>query len=234
MSRLLCFIIISLIFTAGCGAGRIPAVVPDHLIVADEDTLQCRIVRGEILTTTILSTEGDTLEIDNQSIEKIIHLGSGRDITSRYIDREALKIELAKKKVLEKREKLQSPHVAGISKKSTLLQNPVAILSTSFHTQSKSLPQVRITLLNLSTKKIELVKVRVYCFDSSGKPQAGIRGRNHIFQATSRIPIESGEDFTTTLTLRNHPRTAKAKVEIHYLEYADNTWWKGEVAEMTN
>ncbi|HWP83059.1 MAG TPA: hypothetical protein VNN76_10435 [Bacteroidota bacterium] len=229
------FVISTFLILVGCGpSGSTITVAPDHLVITDDDTLECKILRGDILTTTVLSTEGDTLEIENQSIEKIVFLASGRDITSRYIDREAVRIELAKRKALEKKEKLQADVVAGLRKKSELQRIPIAILTTSFHAQPKSPPQVRLTILNLSNKKIELVKMRVHCFDATGKPQPGTRGRNHIFQATSRIPIEAGEDFTTTLTLHNHPRARKAKVEIHYLEYADNTWWKGEVTDLAD
>ena len=95
----------------------------------------------------------------------------------------------------------------------------------------KGIPQVNLTILNLTTKKISLVKTRIYCFGSNGQPVSGTKGRSHVFDASSRIPISPGEDFTTKLVLRNHPNTRKAKVEIHYLEFSDRTWWKGKVEE---
>lgn len=206
----------------------IPTVKPDMLVITDDDSLRCRILRGEILTMHVRTEHGDSVEIDNSTVTRIIHLTSGRDITTRYIDREALRVELAKKKAIERREKLRADVVAGLKKSSELQRVPISLLSTRF--LGGKPPKIELAILNLGTKKIELVKVRVRCFDASGKPSPGIGGRDHLFQATSRIPIEPDEDFTTVLTLRNHPNTKKARVEIHYLEFADNTWWKGEVA----
>lgn len=205
---------------------------PDHMIYLDDgDSLSCRLVRGEILVTRVVSSEGDTVAIDNASVDRIIHLRSGRDVTDRYIDREALKVELMKKDALAKRERLKTDIAAGKRKKSELDRIPFAVLAASMELAGKGIPQVSITILNLSTKKISLVKTKIYCFGDNDQPISGTKGRNHVFDASSRIPIGPEEDFTTTLVLRNHPKTKKAKIEIHYLEFSDRTWWKGKVEE---
>jgi len=205
---------------------------PDHMIYLDDgDSLSCRLVRGEILVTRVVSSDGDTLAIDNASVDRIIHLTSGRDVTDRYIDREALKIELMKRDAVAKRERLKADIAAGRKKKSELDRIPFAVLAVSMEHAGKGIPQVNLTILNLSAKKISLVKTRIYCFSENGQPISGTKGKNHVFDASSRIPIGPSEDFTTTLVLRNHPKTRKAKIEIHYLEFADHTWWKGKVEE---
>ncbi len=214
------------------GTDRVQTVKPEMVVITDDDSLYCRILRGEILTTKVQIEDGDTLELDNRSITKIVHLASGVDITSRYIDREAIKVETAKRKSLEKRDKLRADVVAGLKKSSELQRVPIALLSATF--QGGQPPKVQLTILNLTEKKIDLVKVKVYSFDERGNPQSGSKGRDHVFQATTRIPIEAEEDFTTILTLRNHPKAKKARVEIHYIEYSDNTWWKGEVAAIAD
>ncbi len=209
-------------------SGTSAVVRADMLVITDDDSVECRILRGEILTTLIQTEEGDTLELDNRAITKVVHLASGADLTSRYIDRNAIKVETAKQKAFQRREKLRADVAAGLKKSSELQRVPISLLSATF--LGGKPPKVQLTILNLTVKKIELVKVRVHCFDAKGNPQPGVGGRDHVFQATSRIPIEAEEDFTTILTLRNHPKTKKARVEIHYLEYSDNTWWKGEVS----
>ena len=215
-----------------CTPPAATAPEPDHVIYLDDgDSLACKLVRGEILVTRVVSSLGDSVSIDNASVDRIVHLKSGRDVTDRYIDREALKVELMKKDALAKREKLKADVAAGRKKKSELDRIPFAVLSASMDQAGKGIPQVNLTLLNLSAKKISLVKTRIYCFSENGQPISGTKGKNHVFDASSRIPIGPGEDFTTTLVLRNHPKTRKAKIEIHYLEFADHTWWKGKVEE---
>jgi hypothetical protein len=205
---------------------------PDHLIYLDDgDSLACKLLLGEITFSRAISANGDTLVIENASIDRIVHLKTGRDVTDRYIDREALKVELMKKDALAKREKLKADVAAGKRKKSELDRIPFAVLFASMESAGTGIPQVNLTILNLSAKKISLVKTKVYCFSKAGQPISGTKGRNHIFDASSRIPIGPGEDFTTTLVLRNHPKTRKAKIEIHYLEFSDHTWWKGKVEE---
>jgi len=218
-------------FLPGCMPSLV-RVEPDHMIYLDDsDSLSVKLVRGEILTTRVVSTSGDTLALDNASIDRIVHLKSGRDVTDRYIDREALKTELAKQSALAKRKKLKADVAAGKKKKSELNRLPFAILSADFERPGRGTPQVALTVLNVSDKKITLLRTRVHCFDANGKPQSGNGGRNHVFDAMSRVPIGAGEDFTTILALRNHPKTRKAKIEIHYLEFSDATWWKGKVEE---
>lgn len=205
---------------------------PDHMIYLDDgDSLACKLVRGEILVTRVLSEKGDTIALDNVSIDRILHKKTGRDVTERYIDRDALKVELAKQSALAKREKLKADIAAGKRKKSELNRLPFAVLSANLERSAGGTPQIALTILNLTEKKISLLKTRVFCYDAKGQPQEGTEGRNYIFDATSRVPIGPREDFTTILMLRNHPKTARAKVDIHYLEFADRTWWKGKVEE---
>ncbi len=205
---------------------------PDYVFYLDDgDSVAYKLIRGEVLVTKVLSAEGDTISIDNASVDRIIFLGTGRDVTDRFIDREALKVEMMKRDVMAKRDKLKADVAAGKKKKSELERIPFALLSASMEKTGRGSPQVSLTILNLSERKISLVKTRIYCFGENGQPVPGTNGRNHVFDASSRIPIGPGEDFTTTLMLRNHPKTRKAKIEIHYLEFSDRTWWKGKVEE---
>lgn len=217
----------------GCSPSTTTKTVePDHIVYLDDgDSLSVKLVRGEILVLRALSETGDSLALDNASIDRIVHRASGRDVTDRYIDRDALKIELGKRAALLRREKLKADVAAGKRKKSELDRLPFTVLSASLERPSGESPQIALTILNLTEKKISLLRTRVHCFDAQGRPQSGTRGRNHVFDATSRVPIGPGEDFTTILTLRNHPRTRKAKVDIHYLEFSDGTWWKGRIEE---
>jgi hypothetical protein len=231
-SKLLLGVPLFLVLLVGCTPP--PASVPPadyRIFLGENDSLDCRILHGDILTTRIFTTDQDTVELNNDEIDRIVSLRSGRDVTDRYIDRNALKVELAKKEALKKREKLKAEIAAGKRKQWELDRVPFAVLSAEFERTSKGMPQVMLTILNLTKKKITLVKTRVYCFDQQGRPISSTKGRGHIFDASSRIPIEPGEDFTTTLVLRNHPKTRKATIEIHYLEFADRTWWKGKVEE---
>jgi hypothetical protein len=206
---------------------HVQAIKPDVLVVTDDDSLRCRILHGELLTMQIQTEDGDTIGIDNSTVNKIVHLSSGKDITSRYIDREAIRVEIARQRALERREKLRTDAMTGLKRSADLKRTPVALLSARF--LGGKPPRVQLAVLNLGNKRIELIKVRVRCFDASGKPQGGLGGRDHIFQATSRIPLEPEEDLTTILALHKHPNARKVQVEIHYLEFADKTWWKGEV-----
>lgn len=226
-------LVVSLFF-AGCTPSLV-RVEPDHMIYLDDsDSLAVKLVRGEILVTRVVSEAGDSLALENGSVDRIVHLGTGRDVTSRYIDREALKVELAKQAALARREKLKADVAAGKKKKSELNRLPFAVLSADLERSDRGIPQVALTVLNVSDKKITLLRTKVHCFDANGKPQSGNGGRSHIFDAMSRVPIGAGEDFTTILALRNHPKTRKAKVEIHYLEFSDATWWKGKVEEVVD
>lgn len=227
-----CFILAGSLL-AGCSSGpATEAVAADYRIfTGDSDSIDCKIIHGDILATTVLTVDGDTLELNNDAIDRIISLRTGIEVTDRYIDREALTVELMKKEALEKREKLKADIAAGKKKKSELDRIPFAVLSAELERTNRGLPQVVLTILNLTNKKISLIKTRIYCFDQKGQPISGVKGRNHIFDASSRIPIGPGEDFTTTLVLRNHPKTKKATIEIHYLEFTDRTWWKGKVEE---
>ncbi|HLE31880.1 MAG TPA: hypothetical protein VJB38_04640 [Bacteroidota bacterium] len=221
-----------LTFVLGCTPPPPSGPEPDHIVFLDDgDSLTCKLLLGEIMFTRAVSAQGDTLSIDNASIDRIVHMKTGRDVTDRYIDREALKVELMKKETLAKREKLKADIAAGKKKKSELDRIPFAVLSASMEPAAKGVPQVSLTILNLSGKKISLVKTKIYCFNEKGQPISGTKGRNHVFDASSRIPIGPGEDFTTTLALRNHPKTKRARIEIHYLEFSDHTWWKGKVEE---
>lgn len=220
-----------LLLIAGCQPSAV-RVEPDHMVFLDDgDSLAVKLVRGEIVHFRALSETGDTLAIENASIDRIVHRASGRDVTERYIDRDALKVELAKQAALARRQKLEADVAAGKRRKSELDRLPFAILSADLERTGNQAPQIALTILNLSDKKIAMIKTRVTCFDGQGRPLAGTGGRNHVFDATSRVPIGPGEDFTTILTLRNHPRTRRAKVDIHYLEFSDRTWWKGKVEE---
>lgn len=221
-----------LIFLSSCTPPATAVLEPDHVIYIDDgDSVSVKLLLGDIMFSRGLSSTGDTLAIENTSIDRIVHLKTGRDVTDRYIDREALKVELMKKEALAKREKLKADIAAGKKKKSELDRIPFAVLSASLEAAGKGIPQVSLTILNLSAKKISLVKTRIYCFNDRGQPISSTKGRDHIFDASSRIPIGPGEDFTTTLALRNHPKTKRARIEIHYLEYSDHTWWKGKVEE---
>jgi len=233
MTRTIFLITLCLPFLTACPpASMIGNSEPDHIFYLDDgDSLSCKLVRGEILVTRVVSSEGDSIAVENGSIDRIVHLRTGRDVTDRYINREALKVELAKQAALRKRAKLEADVAAGKRRKSELNRLPFAVLSAEFEPPNRGIPHIALTILNLTDKKISLVRTRVYCFNAKGQPQEGTNGRNHIFDATSRIPIGPGEDFTTLLALRNHPRARKAKVDIHYLEFADRTWWKGKVEE---
>jgi len=233
MKKLLAHALLFLVLAAlHCTPSSTSSIAPDYIMYLDDgDSLACKIVRGDILTTRILTAGGDTLTLDNASVDRIISLRSGSDVTGRYIDRDVVKIELAKRRALKSREKLKGEIAAGRRKNSELRRIPFAVLFAEMEKSERGTPQVALTILNLSEKKISLVKTRIYCYDGKGRPQEGTKGRGHIFDASSRIPIGPGEDFTTTLLLRNYPRTKKAKLEIHYLEFADRTWWKGKVEE---
>ncbi|MEX2116446.1 MAG: hypothetical protein WEB37_06140 [Bacteroidota bacterium] len=225
-------IVVTAFSLAGCPPSSMVRVEPDHIIYLDDgDSLSCKLVRGEILVTRVVSDVGDSLALENASIDRIVHLKTGRDVTDRYIDREAVKVELAKQTALAKREKLKADVAAGKKKKSELNRLPFAILSADLERSDRGIPQIALTVLNVSDKKITLLRTRVHCFDAKDQPQGGTGGRNNVFDATSRIPIAPSEDFTTILSLRNHAKTRKAKIEIHYLEFSDATWWKGKVEE---
>lgn len=219
------------LFLAGCQPSAV-RTEPDHVVFLDDgDSLAVKLVRGEIVHFRAVSETGDTLAIENASIDRIVHRASGRDVTDRYIDRDALKVELAKKAALARRQKLEADVAAGKRRRSELDRLPFAVLSADLERPAGQTPQIALTILNLTDKKISMLKTRVTCFDGQGRPVAGNGGRNNVFDATSRIPIGPGEDFTTILMLRNHPKTRKAKVDIHYLEFSDRTWWKGRVEE---
>ena len=234
MMKLQFVISIAFLVLAGCTPEASVKAPPAEyrVFLGENDSLDCAILRGDILTTRILTADRDTVDLNNDEIDRIVSLRTGRDITARYIDRDALKIELAKRQALRKRKQLKEDIAAGKRKQWELDRVPFAILSADFERSSRGFPQVLLTILNLTKKKITLVKTRVYCFDQQGRPISGTRNRNSVFDASSRIPIGPGEDFTTTLVLRNHPKTRKAKIEIHYLEFADRTWWKGKVEEI--
>ncbi|HEX9614558.1 MAG TPA: hypothetical protein VGA55_03600 [Bacteroidota bacterium] len=236
MTRIALPAILALLVLNGCPPfSLMRPVEPDHIFYLDDgDSLSCKLVRGEILVTRVVSAAGDSLALENAAIDRIVHLKTGRDVTDRYIDRDALKVELAKEAALAKRAKLEADVAAGKRKKSELNRLPFAVLTAELERPDRGIPQIALTILNLTDKKISLVKTRIYCYDSKGKPQEGTKGRDHVFDATSRVPIGPGEDFTTLLALRNHPKTRKAKVDIHYLEFADKTWWKGKVEEQVN
>lgn len=204
-------------------------VVPDYLVVYNDDSLRCKILTGgDIMTTRVLSTEGDTLELDNTTIDRIIHLRSGTDVTSQYIDRNAIKVELARRAAVRRRDRLKEDIEKGrVNRRELLRRAPVAILSADLEREKMGPPQLALSLLNLSDKTIAFFRVKVYCMDRRGNPVAGTRQSDNVFLATSRIAIEAGEDFTTTLYLRSHPRTQKAKVEIYYVEFTDKTRWIG-------
>lgn len=223
----------SALLLLGCPpSSAIKTIEPDHIVYLDDgDSLFVKLVRGEIVVLRALSETGDSLALDNATIDRIVHRASGRDVTDRYIDRDALKVELAKQAALSRREKLKADVAAGKRKKSELDRLPFAVLSADLERPSGGSPQIALTILNLTDKKISLLRTRVHCFDAAGRPQAGTKGRNNVFDATSRVPIGPGEDFTTILLLRNHPKTRKARVDIHYLEFSDRTWWKGRVEE---
>ena len=232
ITRILFMLLPVSLFFAGCPPSSSVRVEPDHMFYLDDgDSLSTKLVRAEILVIRVVTQTGDSLALENVSIDRIVHLRTGRDVTSRYIDREALKVELAKQAALAKREKLKADVAAGKKKKSELNRLPFAILSADLERSDRGTPQVALTVLNVSDKKITLLRTRVHCFDANGKPQAGDKGQSNIFDAMSRVPLGPGEDFTTLLALRNHPKTHKAKVEIHYLEFSDATWWKGKVEE---
>lgn len=225
-------VLVVMVIISGCAPTYSGSTEPDYaFLMTDGDSLVYKLVRGEVLVTRVLSAEGDTLELDNTMIDRIIWLRTKRDVTDQFINRDALKVELAKKSALERRNKLQAEVAAGKRRKSELDQIPFAILSADLERPRKGTPQIALTILNLAAKKISLLKTRIYCFDDRGRPVEGARVRTHVFDASSRVPIEPGEDFTTTLPLRSHPGTQRAKVEVHYLEYADHTWWKGKVEE---
>jgi hypothetical protein len=217
----------------GCSASITKrSVAVDHVVYMDDgDSISCKLIRGEIIVLRVLSEFGDTLIVENASIDRIVHVSSGRDVTDRYIDRDILKAELAKQSALARREKLKADVAAGKKRKSELDRLPCAVLSATMERSPGGTPQIALTILNLTDRKISMLRTRVHCFDAQGRPQPGMRERNHIFDATSRIPIGPGEDFTTVLTLRNHPKTRKARIDIHYLEFSDKTWWKGKVEE---
>ncbi|MBI4418037.1 MAG: hypothetical protein HY563_04620 [Ignavibacteriales bacterium] len=217
----------------GCSpSATTKSVEPDHIVYLDDgDSIGVKLVRGEIIVLRVLSEFGDTLIVENASIDRIVHLSSGRDVTDRYIDSDILKAELAKQAALARREKLKADVAAGKKRKSELDRLPFAVLSATMERSPGGTPQIALTILNLTDRKISMLRTRVHCFDAQGRPQPGMRERNHIFDATSRVPIGPGEDFTTVLTLRNHPKTRKARIDIHYLEFSDKTWWKGKVEE---
>lgn len=205
----------------------------EYLVIAGEDSLRCNILTNDVLTMLVRDAEGDTVEVDNKTVEKIIDLRSREDITELYIDRGRIKIELAKKTVLQKRQKLLADVKSGLKKKSEVLKIPVALLSSSVEPDEQQTPLLVITLLNLSNKRIVFFKARVLCLDAQGKPQKGLKQKNATFQAVSRVPIEPDEEFTTMLYLKTHPKTRKAKVEIFFVQFADKSSWQGKVQETT-
>ncbi len=223
--------LLTLTLIAACVPETAVREVPaEHLVLVNDDSLSCVILAGDILTTRVLTASGDTLELDNSAIDRIIALRSGRDITDRYIDRKAIKLELAKRAAFEKRSRQKTEAGVRDAKRTAGRNEPFAILAAELATGNGEPPQLELTVLNLGAKTIESFRLKVHCFDRNGQPVTGAGGRDNVFQATSRIPIDPDEDFTTTLHLRSHPRTRKAKVEIYLVDFVDKTRWIGIVS----
>jgi hypothetical protein len=209
-------------------------VVPNALIItSDGDTLRGKILQGSVLTTTILTEVGDTLTIDNELVEKILALPSMVDATEQFIDTEKIRIELAKRAVLEKREKLREDVKAGLRKKTELSKAPLALLATILRLPQGQPAQVQITVLNLSPKKIITFRASVTCLDARGRGVPRSTGGKSSFEAISRFPINPDDEFSTALILRQFPGTKKVKVEIIAVQFADKTTWQGRILEMS-
>lgn len=199
----------------------------------DQDSLRCKIISSEVTTITVLDPEDDTLSIDCISIDKIVEVKTNVDVTPAYIDRIALKNELAKRVALEKREKIKSDVKAGIRKKADLRKEPIALLSSSVDLDQKKIPFLRITVLNLSSKPIAQFRARITCFNNKGKPALDKKTKTHIFEAVSKIPIMPDDEFGTALSLKNRPAARRVKAEIISVVFKDKTTWNGCIEEIS-
>jgi hypothetical protein len=208
-------------------------IEPNALILFSEgDSLLCKIVWNEILTITAVSDEYDTLQIENSTIEKILEPKTYRDITSEYIDRDQMKHEYSKRIALKKRDKLRADVQAGLKKYAELSKVPMALLKSSLYYEEKKIPELHITVLNLSPKIITLFRARIYCYDTKGKILRSPKKKDNSFEAISKFPIQPDDEFTTALLLRNYSKARKVKVEIIQATFADNSIWKGKIEEI--
>jgi hypothetical protein len=226
---------VSLALLISCSSsGFHGTVVPNALIItSDDDTLRARILHATVLTTTVLTEQADTLAIENDQVEQILSLPGREDATAQFIDREKIRVELAKRVVLEKRERLREDVKAGLRKKADLNKAPVALLATILRLPERQPPRVEVTVFNLSSKKILTFRAKVYCMDARGAAVfSGTSGRSS-FEAVSRFPINPDDEFSTALVLRAFPATRKVRVEIVAVQFADKTSWQGRIQEMS-
>ena len=231
----LCYCVSSItlaLFTSCSSSAPRGTVAPSALIItSDKDTLRGKILQGNVLTTTVLTEFGDTLTVENELVEKILAYPGMTDATEQFIDVEKIRIELAKRAVLEKREKLRDDVKAGLRKKTELIRAPLALLATTLRFPQGQPPQVQITVLNLSPKKIAMFWATVYCLDARGRGIPRTSGGKYSFEAISRFAINPDDEFSTTLILRQFPATKKVRVEITTVQFADKTSWEGRIEE---
>lgn len=230
MRRTVIFLVFCAITFFGCPSERSTrAAAASHIVYTETDTVFCTLTGGDILSLKGVTAEGDTVRFQNRSVLRIVYRKTGTDITDQYINRDLVQIELAKQKALAQRAQLRADVASGRRNARDLeLQAPVELLFAKVNAPGTRAPSVSFVLLNLSDKTIDMFKVKVSCRDGRNRSLNGVGGRDNVFQASSGIPIEAGKDFSTSLRLPYHPGTARATVEVYYLEFEDHSWWRGD------
>jgi hypothetical protein len=229
------FLFTGLLVFAGCPSSRTvmtesPPFQPAHRIVLlNGDTLAGTITDGEVMRMRVATANGDTLGIENETVSRVLVASSGADITGRYIDPDLIAIQKARLDIDTRQTQLKAEVDSGKRRKTDwTLRTTFALVLVKLERTESDVPELSLTLYNFGEKAITLFKAKVFCLDENGVPTRR-GGKDHIFEASSPVQIEPGENFTTKLRLVNHPEARNAKVQITYAEFADRTWWRGKM-----
>ena len=207
---------------------------PAHRIVLlNGDTLSGTITDGEVMQMRVAMAKGDTVNLNTETVDRVLLASSGVDITSRYIDTDLITIQKSRLEIDKRQAQLKSEVESGKRRKTDwTLRTTFALVLVKLERTEEGAPELSLTVYNYGEKAISLFKAKVFCLDEHGMPTRQ-GGKDHIFEASSPVQIDPGEDFTTRLLLANHPEARNAKVQITYAEFADRTWWRGKMEKST-
>lgn len=101
---------------------------------------------------------------------------------------------------------------------------PIEILKTVVAKDDAGVPNVTLTLKNISQKDIDSIKVEIKTFNDLNEPVKGFVGNNAI-KSTSLSKIPAGTTKTANWVLYNYEGTTKVQVEMINVHFVDGTSW---------
>ncbi|QJD87282.1 copper amine oxidase N-terminal domain-containing protein [Cohnella herbarum] len=128
--------------------------------------------------------------------------------------------------------KLKKAQDASIAKLKIELKanknKPIKLISTEVTYNLIDIPEVNLTIKNLTTKTIVAYEMRVSCYDDFDRPVNRFLSSSNLFKGISQgNNLTSGQSQTDTWTLNLYDLATKVKnIKITAVKFSDGTSWK--------